>query len=572
MHDNKNKHSGGVSCNAYSAFVGCSIFLFLWNAFCHCRLFEMDNSHNSDDDSANIDDSSSFKDHSNTLIDESSIISDASKRKLLEAESPASSMFKKARYSWQVKGSKEKNNEASTEVLDDSLQNIIPETSDLNTVQPASGSVQPDSDGAQPDSDSIDQVGQTSNFSNQHQFHAMDFDPPSASQTDCQRDHSSFHSTIPIPQEQTDILSSSLGNTSRTNPDSLTNPPRIKHVSTSLHTCFLTSRPTNSDIINDSVPLDNVPVVPSIANAIPNLPSSSVSVMSPNNATGTNTSSNNDVRERIEFRDALRSMHRSNMSAYEKWQKRNTAGAIVDNVFNRTLEEMGISPDAASNRRSLDRSAVENQSILAAISSQGLTANRNERTESSATESSAERSDMQDDFDYLRQNRDVFDRTFERLGYMRYDIIHQHIPNTQTVETNTGFAQDHVQMEDLATQTNDNTESSQSNEDSGSCIHDNASDQSGISHLETDVVVSKEYRAELNISIENIATSSIDPESDDTPYKESIVVNADKSRDNNVVKEVSRDNETKEKDVGVSENVLNLALSAAIQSQGLTLK
>ena len=622
----------------------------------------MDNSHTKDESSSDGD-SSSLKDSSNKFIDDNSIISDASKRKLLESESAASNPYKKARFSWQVKGSKEKNVELTTDVPIISPENIS-ETFDSENVKPASDILQPISGAShreeerqpsvsnqagyedrqpfnvsnqgyevrqpsnvsnqhlevrqpsnvsnshhevrqpsnvsnshhevrqpsngsnshhevrQPShvsnshhevrqpSDLINQgyqVRQPPNLSNQQLFHAMDFDPPSALQTDNQRDMGS--STI--PQEHLDILSGYLDNT-RANPRSLSNPPRIKHVSTSLHACMVNAI---------------VPVITPIANANPNLPTASVSVIAPNNTTDNST--NHGVRERVEFQDALRGMHRPNLSEYEKWEKKNAAGAIVDNVFNKTLEEMGISPDAASNRRSMDRTAVENQSILAAISSQGLTANRTERTEPTAgrseptaerseptaerSEPTAEGSEVRNDFEYLRQNRAVFNRTFERLGMRRYDVIQRHIPNRQGAQTNTVIAQNQVQTENLATQTSDDIVSSQHNENSGSCVHDKVNVESGISHLETDVSASRGYRAELNVRVENIPTSSTASESDITSCTENEQVNVDTHTDNDV-NEIPRGNESKEKDVGVSENVLNLALSAAIQSQGLSLK
>lgn len=55
------------------------------------------------------------------------------------------------------------------------------------------------------------------------------------------------------------------------------------------------------------------------------------------------------------------------------WQKQELGCAIVDNVFNRTLEEIGISPDPKVNKsaRFIER-ALENQGIESAIRLQGL--------------------------------------------------------------------------------------------------------------------------------------------------------------------------------------------------------
>lgn len=541
------------------------------------------------DESASEDNSRLSKDNNNDSIDDNSFISDASKRKLLESEHPVNSSFKKARFSWQVKGSKEKNNDSATDFPANSPENIS-ETFDSESVKSAMDIPQPVLNASQAERKPLDvsylgsevrqssnvrnqsnelrqpsnvrnqnfEVSQTSNVRNENRgfrqppnlssqqlFHAMDFDPPSAAlQTDYQSDNGSSST---VPQEHLDIFSDYLHNSSSTNSSSLSNPPRIKHFSTSLHACMVNAI---------------IPVVRPITNDNLNRPTASVSVIAPNNTT--NISTNNGGRERDEFRDALLSIRRPNLSENEKWEKRNTAGAIVDNVFNRTLEEMGISPDAASNRRSMDRTAVENQSILAAISSQGLTANRTE-----TSEATAEISEVQNNFEYLRQNQAVFNRTFERLGYRRYDVIQRHIPSTQGTQTNTDIAQNQVQTENLASRTSDNVLSSQHDEDSDSCVHDNESVQSGMSHLETDVLTSGGYRADLNIRVENIPSSS--RSSDITSCTENKLVEADTKRDNEA-SGISRNNETKEKDVGVSENVLNLALSAAIQSQGLTLK
>ena len=439
------------------------------------------------------------------------------------------------------------------------------------------------------------EVRQPPYLSNQQLFHAMDFDPPSSLLTnsnDHQRDKSSSFS---ITSEHLDILSNYLGGSSRVNPSSLSNPPRIKHYSTSLHACMVNvirpviipittadpnlsrssaavNTPNNTaNTVASITPNNTANTVASInpyntantvANMTPNNTANTVASMTPNNTA--NTSTNNVVRERVEFSDALRRMHSPNLSEYEKWEKRNTAGAIVDNVFNRTLEEMGISPDAASNRRSMDRSAVENQSILAAISSQGLTPYRNERTEIT---SENEETEVQNDFEYLRQNRIVFNRMFERLGYRRYDIIQQHIPSNQTRSVN---AQNPIQTENLATQTSDSV-SSQHEEISHSIAHDDMSSHSDLSHSVTDISGLGRYRAELNVNIENIPTTSAALGSDMTlgNSPENKQVDTDNTNNDN---NVSTDNDTKEKDTGVSENVLNLALSAAIQSQGLTLK
>lgn len=59
-----------------------------------------------------------------------------------------------------------------------------------------------------------------------------------------------------------------------------------------------------------------------------------------------------------------------------QWQKQELGCAIVDNVFNRTLEEIGISPDQKVNRMAnliTGTRSLENQGIESAILQQGLT-------------------------------------------------------------------------------------------------------------------------------------------------------------------------------------------------------
>lgn len=56
------------------------------------------------------------------------------------------------------------------------------------------------------------------------------------------------------------------------------------------------------------------------------------------------------------------------------WQKQALGCAIVDNVFNRTLEELGLSPDPMVNMLARERLSVENESIELAIQNQGLLA------------------------------------------------------------------------------------------------------------------------------------------------------------------------------------------------------
>lgn len=333
----------------------------------------------------------------------------------------------------------------------------------------------------------------------------------------------------------------------------MTSPSRIKQVQTSLHACLLTTQPSSSSVINATIPLENPLTIPTIPRRL--------SAPSIGQNLSDNISLDNDSRDGIEFRDALRSMHRSNLSAYEKWQKRNTAGAIVDNVFNRTLEEMGISPDAAANHRSLERSAVENQSILAAINSQGLTANRNVDVEYTEPRSEV----VTNEFDYLRQNRDVFDRTFERLGYFRYDIIHQRNPDTHSPENDTDIAG--RQLEETGTQTDDNFISVPPRSSDVSCS-DSASPEKFDSNSESTSFLNKSRTDGSDISI---GTSEQFDNENEVVLSEKPSFSSSSCQRNTISKDDTKDIDIKE-DTAVNEDVLSLAVSAAIHSQGLTIK
>ena len=84
------------------------------------------------------------------------------------------------------------------------------------------------------------------------------------------------------------------------------------------------------------------------------------------------------------------------------WQKQELGCAIVDNVFNRTLEEIGISPDPKVNKaaRFIER-ALENQGIESAIRLQGLRSSISAMNNSQASSSSTQSSHQED---VMKQN------------------------------------------------------------------------------------------------------------------------------------------------------------------------
>ena len=455
--------------------------------------------------------------------DEDNSSSDA-KRKLHSLEDPSGISFKKARYSWQVKGSKGNTNSLTVSAKESSQKtlskNFLPGTTSLES----------------PSLDKESCYEGNSAVNDQNLFHEMDFTP----------DDSSGSETVnKLTQESRLKNKSDTFMEVATASESTKN--KVKHVETSLHTCLLTGIPSacvtnpslEASILDHSTALPRRSSAPSIA------PSHD-----PNSIVNT------DARDGIEFRDALRSIHRSNLSYYEKWQKRNTAGAIVDNVFNRTIEEMGICPDPVINRHTRERSDVEDQSILAAISSQGLTANRSHSVDSAEnrSEESQNRSeDSHDTYDYFRHNPDVFDKTFERLGYFRYDIVHQRNSDS---ENNVDITERH--LEEAGTQTdfqsngtllgsnNDRAETS-SGAGGGSCT--DKQDKDAVCSCDTENVKN---------SAENMSDNEKNALSEHS---------TDMSFETNICNAV-----TTEADSAINDNILNLALSAAIQSQGLRFK
>ena len=54
------------------------------------------------------------------------------------------------------------------------------------------------------------------------------------------------------------------------------------------------------------------------------------------------------------------------------WQNKHVAKSIVDNAINKTLEEMGVSPETEQDEFMADKSDLENQGISEAIKNQGL--------------------------------------------------------------------------------------------------------------------------------------------------------------------------------------------------------
>ncbi|KAL3867209.1 hypothetical protein ACJMK2_044429 [Sinanodonta woodiana] len=92
--------------------------------------------------------------------------------------------------------------------------------------------------------------------------------------------------------------------------------------------------------------------------------------------------SSSNLRTRAQEMPQLRTQNfqntagRDEIDMLELWQNQLTAKAIVDNAINKTLEEMGLSPDTEANMLAAERTAVEDQGISAAIQSQGLVTSR----------------------------------------------------------------------------------------------------------------------------------------------------------------------------------------------------
>lgn len=110
--------------------------------------------------------------------EDGAVSSDISKRKLNQFEDSTATSFKKARFSWQVKGGKGKQNASSSEGSQNSTETAPTEASC---------------------STAIGRIRQQSNCDNEKLFHEMEFDTPSSSS---QRNMISLNHAIPkFPHE-----------------------------------------------------------------------------------------------------------------------------------------------------------------------------------------------------------------------------------------------------------------------------------------------------------------------------------------------------------------------------------
>lgn len=122
------------------------------------------------------------------------------------------------------------------------------------------------------------------------------------------------------------------------------------------------------------------------------------------------------------------------------WQKQEMGCAIVDNVFNRTLEEMGLSPDPKVNVMATARLAVVNHSIETAIRNQGLRAARSEDSRVLDNMEELQRRATLTDFENTQlQLRTALERgnlTSTVNMYRDYPILTSVIQNGEVIETN----------------------------------------------------------------------------------------------------------------------------------------
>lgn len=225
------------------------------------------------------------------------------------------------------------------------------------------------------------------------------------------------------------------------------------------------------------------------------------------------------------------------------WQKQEMGCAIVDNVFNRTLEEMGLSPDPVVNLNASTRLTLENHGIESAIRNRGL------RPSGSQIEGHV-LANMVD----LQQNatREDFEHTQNQLSVMLRRAQSHPCVNDSHVEIKVENSQD------------SDSSNCEKNVNESPAAHQSTS----LNLLDLSKVISptsSDKRPGNKIEPENTVYDSCDEDeilsATNDSYECITMEDSDGSHDRGVVHIV---------DLKHSENVLDLAVSTAILNQGLT--
>ncbi|XP_060570162.1 uncharacterized protein LOC132728538 [Ruditapes philippinarum] len=240
------------------------------------------------------------------------------------------------------------------------------------------------------------------------------------------------------------------------------------------------------------------------------------------------------------------------------WQKQEMGCAIVDNVFNRTLEEMGLSPDPVVNLSATTRLTVENQSIESAIRNQGLRANSSQSDHSTILRNMEE----------MRQSatRTDFEHTQSQLSRILASRS-----NSQTLHSQP-LIESHYEEENCAMHDQDLDSVANGNESNrvSSCGPSVAKD------IKLDKANNKSApgndhsgHCKLKIVSEN---PCVDHETNHNICDVEKISGPTNEKDEFIFMEDSESIHVHCRDIAEkgSENVLDLAVSAAIMNQGLT--
>lgn len=222
------------------------------------------------------------------------------------------------------------------------------------------------------------------------------------------------------------------------------------------------------------------------------------------------------------------------------WQKQEMGCAIVDNVFNRTLEEMGLSPDPVVNLTATTRLTVENDSIETAIRSQGLRTNTSHHRI------------LMSDMEELRHNATMedFQHTQNQLSRIMADVqpVRNDDPNVTPYNTLNSVT---------ITKENYNCDEAKSElvHCSSSNVVNNLDTNDDLTPAVADDIMRNDMGADEKIvGMENRCETSVSA----ADHADSVVMEYCENTQYETLAE--RD----------SENVLDLAVSAAILNQGLT--
>ncbi|XP_050399813.1 signal transducer and activator of transcription B [Patella vulgata] len=256
-----------------------------------------------------------------------------------------------------------------------------------------------------------------------------------------------------------------------------------------------------------------------------------------------------------------------------RWQSQQKAKAIVDNAINMTLEEMGLTPNLDQNLPILERLHVEDESISEAIRHRGLYPQDNEGDSLQGTITPL-----------LQQLTQVSDTVFaDRLNSMRLFITIRQTNRNSDDDTDTPLEwTDELAIPTLQARSESSINATTPSDNSTNMPNPNQSFQLSLNSNQT---VANSNDSTLNQSDSNNETydahsyeESSDPLSVQSEDNSTDFVNVD-----NVVNSTAADNTSSQQSVedktrdtdelGMDDSdVMNFAVNAAISAKGLALK